>query len=140
MLPAAGKSEHHLASVPLAMDHDSPETKMKRKDCSQRAIGPRLQELREAAGISLIAAAAEAGISRQQLWRLETGLSMNPGVGLLMRLAAVYKTDPATIMLPQGSSQENTLSTISLHIGEITDSEWELLEALANRLIARTKI
>lgn len=112
-------------------------TTMKRKAHPYSAIGHRLQELREASGASLIEVAAEAGISRQQLWRIETGLSMNPSVSLLMKLAAVYKIDLATITRPRARPSNRTLLIIAQHIEKISGPERDLLDALAKQLVAR---
>lgn len=110
---------------------------MKRKAHPYSAIGHRLQELREASGVSLIEVAAEAGISRQQLWRIETGLSMNPSVSLLMKLAAVYKVDLATITRPRARPPNRTLLIIAQHIDKISGPERNFLDALAKQLVAR---
>jgi transcriptional regulator with XRE-family HTH domain len=49
-------------------------------------IAERLQRLLAAKGLSAAAVAENAGMERQQVWRIVKGLTPNPGVATLRRI------------------------------------------------------
>ncbi|WP_049574309.1 helix-turn-helix domain-containing protein [Streptomyces sp. SBT349] len=61
------------------------------------AVAPQLRELRRAAGLTLEAAAARAGLSPAHLSRLETG-RRQPSLPMLLSLARVYGTTVSTLL------------------------------------------
>lgn len=65
----------------------------------QRRIGARLQLLRRHHGLTQDAAAAEAGISKRQLIRLEAG-EANVSLSTLVTLACAYGVDVAEFFVP----------------------------------------
>src|SRR6476659_6073945 len=54
------------------------------------AVGPRLRRVREQRGLTLTMAAAQAGLSKSTLSRLENG-QRRPSLELLLPLAQVYR-------------------------------------------------
>jgi transcriptional regulator with XRE-family HTH domain len=54
------------------------------------AVGPRLRRVREQRGLTLTVAAAQAGLSKSTLSRLENG-QRRPALELLLPLAQVYR-------------------------------------------------
>jgi XRE family transcriptional regulator, regulator of sulfur utilization len=69
-------------------------------------VGERLLQLRELRGMSLSAAAAEAGIAKSYLAKLERGAVENPGVGTLDRVAEVLGTTLIELFAPATGSHK----------------------------------
>lgn len=67
------------------------------------ALGRRIKERRESAGLSLNALASAASVSKGYLSELERGTASNPGLDVLRRLADALST-PLPALLEEGES------------------------------------
>ena len=101
------------------------------------ALAARLTELRRKSKRSAACVARAAGISRQHLWRIETGLVPNPSPDILARIAKAYGVDLAQLLgrtPPRG--REGTLLRLVEAAAALSDEEWRILDDLANRISA----
>ena len=101
------------------------------------ALAARLAELRRKSKRSAAYVARAAGISRQHLWRIETGLVPNPSPDILARIAKAYGVDLAQLLgrtPPPG--REGTLLRLVEAAAALSDEEWRILDDLANRVSA----
>lgn len=62
------------------------------------SFGARLHELRIANAMSLQDVADEIGISKAHVWNLEKGLSENPSMDLLLKLADLFRVRVADLV------------------------------------------
>ncbi|UCF68563.1 MAG: helix-turn-helix transcriptional regulator [Acidobacteriota bacterium] len=63
-----------------------------------QALGARIRELRDAAGLSLNALAESAGVSKGYLSQLERGEAVNPGYDVLRKIAAAMALPLSTLL------------------------------------------
>jgi transcriptional regulator with XRE-family HTH domain len=81
--------------------------------------------------------AQEAGISRQHLWRLETGLVTAPGPEVLERLASAYGLSLAQFFdRAVASGRKRTLSRLASLAEAIPDEDWRTLNEISKRISA----
>ena len=69
------------------------------------SFGPKIKDLREAAGLTQEELAGEAGIATRQLQRIESGLA-NPKIGTLQALATKLSCDVIDFLRPQAGLSE----------------------------------
>ncbi|MFF2650296.1 helix-turn-helix domain-containing protein [Streptomyces sp. NPDC058045] len=92
------------------------------------AVAPQLRELRRRAGLTLEAAARDAGLSPAHLSRLETG-RRQPSLPMLLALARVYATTVADLL---GETPADPRSVIrSADMEPNTAGGWTYLQASA---------
>lgn len=59
--------------------------------------------------MSRSAVAAELGVSRQQIWNYENGVS-EPPLSVLFELARIYKTDPQDFIVQKNFARASSLT------------------------------
>jgi transcriptional regulator with XRE-family HTH domain len=101
------------------------------------ALAARLTELRRKSKRSAACVARAAGISRQHLWRIETGMVPNPSPDVLARVAKAYGIGLAQLLgRAPTRGREGTLLRLAEAAAALSDEEWRILDALANRVSA----
>ena len=107
-------------------------------ECGSPSLAARLCDLRQKSRRSAAAVARAAGISRQHLWRIETGVVVNPSPEILERLASVYGTSLSQLLerASPPSGRSGTLLRLVAAAEAISEEEWRMLARLADRVSA----
>jgi transcriptional regulator with XRE-family HTH domain len=99
------------------------------------SIGPKIKTLRARNNESLQQVADGVGVSKAHIWDLERGMSANPGLELLKKLAAHFGVTVAFLAddtaIPEDAAP---LQFFREFEGKLSDKDWETLRAVAERL------
>ncbi len=100
------------------------------------SLAATLTQLRARTRRTINDVAEAAGISRQHLWRIESGLVQAPGSDVLERLAAAYGLSLAQLLDPRptDSGRKETLSRLMDRAETISEEDWRALEEISKRL------
>lgn len=115
----------------LLLVSDRPPPASKRSSLASILVG-----LRRGTRRTINDVAQAAGISRQHLWRIETGLVQAPGAEVLEGLAGAYGLSLAQLLDPRlASGRQETLSRLLDRAEAISDEDWHTLDEIGKRVI-----
>ncbi len=100
------------------------------------ALGERLRTLRRRNGLSIAAAAQQAGIAKSYLSNLERDRATNPSDAVLMRLAAVLGTTLPSLLDPPESPAAHDVSPSLREFAQeqqLSDEEVQMLAQIRYR-------
>jgi transcriptional regulator with XRE-family HTH domain len=99
------------------------------------SISVKLKELRAKKKQSLQQVADGVGVSKAHIWDLERGISANPSLDLLKKLAKHFGVTVAYLADdPTMPSDATPLQFFREFEGKLSDKDWETLRTVAERL------
>lgn len=99
----------------------------------------KLHELRIANRLSLQDVADKVGISKAHVWNLEKGLSENPSVELVMKLADLFRVRVADLIgeNPEGADEEPAMVAMFRDLKKLDNRDRETIRVLMDQMKRR---
>jgi transcriptional regulator with XRE-family HTH domain len=103
------------------------------------SFAKRLHELRVAKRLSLQNVADQVGISKAHVWNLEKGLSENPSLELLMKLADLFRVRVADLVgeNPEAPDEEPEMVAMFRDLKQLETRDREVIAALMEQMKRR---
>jgi transcriptional regulator with XRE-family HTH domain len=103
------------------------------------SFGAKLHKLRIAKAMSLQAVADEVGISKAHVWNLEKGLSENPSMDLLLKLADLFRVRVADLVgeNPAGKDEAPEMVAMFRDLKGLEDRDRETIQVLMDQMKRR---
>jgi transcriptional regulator with XRE-family HTH domain len=103
------------------------------------SFAKRLHELRVAKRLSLQNVADQVGISKAHVWNLEKGLSENPSLELLMKLADLFRVRVADLVgeNPEAPDVEPEMVAMFRDLKQLESRDREVIAALMEQMKRR---
>ncbi|GAB5539835.1 MAG: hypothetical protein Salg2KO_19380 [Salibacteraceae bacterium] len=99
------------------------------------SLNAKLQELRRRKGQSLQAVADAVKVSKAHIWELEKGTSKNPGLELLVKLAAHFGVTVAYLTDEESDPKDAASKQFFREYdGKLSQEDWDVLTSMAERL------
>lgn len=99
----------------------------------------RLHELRVTNRLSLQDVADKVGISKAHVWNLEKGLTGNPSMDLVMKLADLFRVRVADLVgeNPEGQDEDPAMVAMFRDLKQLDDRDRETIAALMEQMKRR---
>lgn len=103
------------------------------------SFAKRLHELRIANRLSLQDVADRVGISKAHVWNLEKGLSENPSMELVVKLAEVFRVRVADLVgeNPDAPNEDPAMVAMFRDLKKLDDRDRETIAALMEQMKRR---
>lgn len=100
------------------------------------SFASRLHELRVANRLSLQDVADQVGMSKAHVWNLEKGLSENPSIEMVRKLAVLFKVGVADLVgeNPGGKSEEPEMVAMFRDLKGLNPRDRELISNLMQQM------
>lgn len=98
-------------------------------------LSAKLKELRRRKGQSLQAVGDAVGVSKAHIWELEKGTSKNPGLELMVKLAAHFGVTVAFLTDEESEPKDAAAKQFFREYdGKLSQEDWDVLTSMAKRL------
>lgn len=102
------------------------------------SIGTRIRELRIAKAMSLQDVATAVGISKAHIWNLEKGVSENPSIELVVKLADLFRVRVADLVGENPEdSEEPEMVAMFRDLKRLDERDRETIQVLMDQLRRR---
>ena len=100
------------------------------------SFGRRLHDLRLQSRMSLQDVASAVGISKAHVWNLEKGLSENPSIELVVKLADLFRVRVADLVgeNPNADSEEPEMVAMFRDLKQLSERDRETIQVLMAQL------
>jgi transcriptional regulator with XRE-family HTH domain len=100
------------------------------------SFGRRLHDLRVRNRLSLQQVATAVGISKAHVWNLEKGLSENPSIELVVKLADLFRVRVADLVgeNPDAEGEEPEIVAMFRDLKKLSDRDRETIRVLMGQL------
>ena len=103
------------------------------------SFGAKLHKLRIAKAMSLQDVADEVGISKAHVWNLEKGLSENPSMELLLKLADLFRVRVADLVGENPAAKDEAPEMVAMFrdLKQLDDRDRETIQMLMEQMKRR---
>jgi transcriptional regulator with XRE-family HTH domain len=99
------------------------------------SLAAKLKELRQKKRQSLQQVADAVGVSKAHIWELEKGLSTNPSLELVKKLAEHFNVTVPFFLNDEAETEDRAaLQFFREFKGDLSDKDWDTLRVVAERL------
>ena len=103
------------------------------------SVGERLHELRIRNGLSLQDVATRVGLSKAHVWNLEKGLSDNPSIELVTKLADLFRVRIADLVgeNPDAPDEDPAVVAMFRDLKQLDERDRETIKVLMDQMKRR---